>query len=137
MYVSQQQLRKLQILLVESDAQAREKVQQALGNEFTLRFARSLDEARSCLEDSAPDVLLSEVVLAGASGLDLCRLVRQSPSWHHISIMFLTTLSTSQDKIAGFHAGADDYVIKPFDGRHLAARIRLLSRIKQMEHDRD
>ncbi len=50
--------------------------------------------------------------------------------------MILTTLSTLQDKIAGFEAGADDYVVKPFDARHLIARIRLLSRIKRLEYDR-
>ncbi|TMD63844.1 MAG: response regulator transcription factor [Chloroflexi bacterium] len=48
--------------------------------------------------------------------------------------MLLTSLTTIQDKVAGFEAGADDYVVKPFDTRHLVARIRLLSRIKRLEH---
>jgi DNA-binding response OmpR family regulator len=137
MYVSQQQFRRLSILLVDSDPQAHEKVQQALGNEFVLRFARSLDEARRCLEEYTPDVLLSEIVLADASGLDLCHLIRRTPSFQQVPIMLLTALSTLQDKIAGFDAGADDYMVKPFDSRYLAARIRLLSRIKHMEHEKD
>jgi DNA-binding response OmpR family regulator len=51
--------------------------------------------------------------------------------------MLLTSLTTLQDKVAGFDAGADDYVVKPFDARHLMARIRLLSRIKRLEKRND
>lgn len=131
-----QQLRRLHILLVDSDAHIRDKVQQALGNGFLLRSARSLDEARRSLEEQPPDVLICEMLLPDASGTDLCRLVRRSPALRHVPIMLLTTLSTLQDKIAGFEAGADDYVVKPFDARHLIARIRLLSRIKHLEYDR-
>jgi DNA-binding response OmpR family regulator len=52
--------------------------------------------------------------------------------------MLLTSLTTLQDKIAGFDAGVDDYIVKPFDARHLAARIRLLLRIKRLQqHNAD
>jgi DNA-binding response OmpR family regulator len=47
--------------------------------------------------------------------------------------MILTSLMTLQDKVAGFDAGADDYVVKPFDARHLETRIRLLLRIKRLQ----
>ena len=130
-----QQLRKLQVLLIDGDSQVRDRVQQALGNGFSLRFARSLAEARRCLEESMPDVLVCEIVLPDASGLDVCRQIRLSPSLRHLPVMLLTTLSTIPDKVAGFDAGADDYVVKPFDARYLTARIRLLSRLKHMEFD--
>jgi DNA-binding response OmpR family regulator len=132
---SNRQLRKLHILLVDDDPQARDKVQQALGNGFYLRFARSLEEARHSLEEYVPDVLVCEVVLPDASGLDFCRQLRLSPVLRNLPIMLLTNLSTIQDKVAGFDAGADDYVVKPFDARYLMARLRLLSRIKHMEFD--
>ena len=131
-----QQLRTLHILLVDGDPQARDRVQQALGNGFILRSARSLVEAWRCLEESIPDVLLCEIVLPDASGLDVCRQIRLSPALRHLPVMLLTTLSTIQDKVAGFDAGADDYVVKPFDARYLTARIRLLSRLKHLEFDR-
>ncbi len=124
-------------MLVDSDPHTREKVQQAVGNGFTLLSVRSLDEAKRLLEETIPDVLICEMVLPNASGLDLCYLVRHSASFSHLPIMLLTTLSTLQDKIAGFNAGADDYVVKPFDARHLTARLRLLSRIKRLENDKD
>lgn len=131
-----QQLRRLHILLVDNDPHARDKVQQALGNEAFLRWAHSLDEALDSLEASLPDVLLCEIDLPGASGLELCQRIRSTASWRHLPIMLLTTLSTLQDKVAGFEAGADDYLVKPFDGRHLVVRIRLLSRIKRLESDK-
>jgi len=132
-----QQFRRLHILLVDNDAHMREKVQQTLGNGFVLRCAHSLDEAQRALEEALPDVLICEIVLPNGSGLDLCRLVRRSAAWQHLPILLLTTLSTLQDKVAGFEAGADDYLVKPFDARHLMARIRLLSRIKHLEFDRE
>lgn len=134
--MSQQQLRRLQVLLVDSDPHARERVQQALDSGFVLRFARSLEEAQRSLEEYIPDILICEVLLPNnTSGLDLCRQIRSSDAWHHLPVMLLTTLSTLQDKIAGFDAGADDYVVKPFDARYLTGRVRLLSRIKHMEYE--
>lgn len=135
MYVSQQQLRRLQVLVVDSDPHARERVQQALDGGFVLRFARSFEEAQRSLEEDIPDVLICEVLLPSGSGLDLCRLIRRSAFWSHLPVMLLTNLSTLQDKIAGFDAGADDYVVKPFDARYLTGRVRLLSRIKHMEYE--
>ena len=131
----QQKLRRLQILLVDNDPHSREKVQQALDSGFSMRFACSLDEAQSALEEYMPDVLICDVHLSRSNGLDLCRLIRRSSAWRHLPVMLLTNLSTLQDKVAGFDAGADDYVVKPFDGPYLVGRVRLLSRIKRMEHE--
>jgi len=132
-------LRKLHILFVDSDPVGRERIQQALGNGngFFVQCASSLAEARQNLEVQLPDVLICEVLLGQESGLDLCRMLRNTLSLRYIPIMLLTSLTTFQDKVAGFDAGADDYVVKPFDTRHLMARIRLLSRIKRIElHDK-
>lgn len=128
-----QRLRRLHVLLVDPDPGVCERVRQALGEGFVLREVRSISEAKLCLAEALPDVLVCEVSLKAESGLDLCRYVRHSPSMRNLPIMLLTTLTTLKDKIAGFDAGADDYFIKPFDARHLTARIRLLSRIKSIE----
>ncbi len=56
-----------------------------------------------------------------------------TPSLRQLPIMLLTSHTTLQDKIAGFDAGADDYVVEPFDARHLMARVRLLARMKHLE----
>ena len=132
-----QPLRRLHILFVDNDSNSRDRIQQALGSGFVVQWATSLSDARQSLERQLPDVLICEVLLGQESGLDLCRFVRNTSSLRHLPIMLLTSLATFQDKVAGFDAGADDYVVKPFDTRHLMARIRLLSRIKRLEQNND
>lgn len=132
-----QRLRRLHILLVDDDPGACDRIQQALGSGFLLHNACSLVEAREYLREYVPDIVICEVVLGQESGLELCRFIRNTPSLRHLPIMLLTTLTTLQDKIAGFDAGADDYVIKPFDARHFMARIRLLTRMKRLEQQYD
>ena|SRR5947209_9621560 len=134
-----QPLRRLHILVVETDPNACGRIQQALGSGFIVQNAQSLTEAKLYLEEHIPDVLICEVLLGQESGLDLCRFIRKTSEslLRHIPIMLLTSLTTLQDKVAGFNAGADDYVVKPFDARHLMARIRLLSRIKRLEKQND
>lgn len=71
-------------------------------------------------------IIISDIILPGISGLDLCRKLREkgvaSP------ILLLTALGTTDDKIVGLDAGADDYLVKPFEFRELMARIRALTR---------
>lgn len=71
-------------------------------------------------------IIISDIILPGMSGLDLCRKLREkgvvSP------ILLLTALGTTDDKIVGLDAGADDYLVKPFEFRELMARIRALTR---------
>lgn len=128
-------LRRLYVLLVDADPGTCMRMQQALDDRIMLRSATTVAEARRYLAESAPDVLICEVKIGQESGLELCRFIRSTPSLHYLPVMLLTSLATLQDKVAGFEAGADDYVIKPFDARHLVARIRLLSRIKRLEQN--
>ena len=128
-----QPLRRLHILFVDGDPNGCDRIRQVLGNGFVVQCVSSLSEARQILEKDLPDVLICEVLLGQENGLDLCRTIRNTPSLRHLPIMLLTSLTTFQDKVAGFTAGADDYVVKPFDARHLMARIRLLSPIKRLE----
>jgi DNA-binding response OmpR family regulator len=128
-------LRRLHILFVDSDVGGHERIQQVFDEEFALEFASSLSDVWKHLEVQVPDVLISELSLDQQSGLDLCRAIRGNPSFNFLPIMLLTSLATLQDKVSGFEAGADDYVVKPYDTHHLAARIRLLVRIKHLEQN--
>jgi DNA-binding response OmpR family regulator len=130
------QERRLRVLVVEDSPAARERVRQALGEGYQLRFAEGFTEALDVLRAEAPDLLVSEVDLPDGDGLRLCEQVRVLPQVGHLPIMLLTNRSGIQDKVAGFQAGADDYVVKPFDMRLFNARIRLLFRIKGLERPR-
>jgi DNA-binding response OmpR family regulator len=126
-------LHKLHVLFVDCDPNACNKIQQALGSEFMVQGASSVAEAREYLAKCVPDILICEVQLGQESGLELCRFIRNKLALRRLPIMILTSLMTLQDKVAGFDAGADDYVVKPFDARHLETRIRLLLRIKRLQ----
>lgn len=124
---------KLRILFVDSDSYTCVKMQKALEATFEVQCVATIDEAKHYLDINPPDMLISEVLLGQESGLSLCAYVRQTEALQKLPIMLLTSLSTIYDKVAGFEAGTDDYVIKPFDSAHLIARVKLLARIKHLE----
>ncbi len=72
------------------------------------------------------DLFILDIIIPGMSGLELCRLLKSlHPS---VPVLLLTALGTTDDKLTGFDAGADDYLVKPFEFRELLARVRVLLR---------
>jgi DNA-binding response OmpR family regulator len=71
-------------------------------------------------------LIIADVILPGINGLDLCRKLRDANI--ATPILLLTALGTTDDKIVGLDAGADDYLVKPFEFRELMARVRALTR---------
>lgn len=72
------------------------------------------------------NVVILDINLPGINGYELCKLIRQQDA--NIPIIMLTALNTLEDKIEGYDAGADDYIIKPFEFRELLMKIRVLMR---------
>jgi two-component system copper resistance phosphate regulon response regulator CusR len=72
------------------------------------------------------DVIIIDVVLPFINGYELCRRIRESKQ--QIPILMLTALGTTEDKVTGFDAGADDYLVKPFEFQELMARIKSLTK---------
>ena len=127
---------RLTVLVVEGNAAAREHVRVALGEYYTLEFVANAQEALTLARAHTPDLLVTELDLPEGDGLALCAQLRDAPETERLPIMVLTHRSTPQDKVAGFLAGADDYVVKPLDKRLFYARVRLLCRIKGLEQPR-
>lgn len=124
---------RMRVLVVESNPAAREGVRAALSEHYALRFASGRREALDAAEAETPDLLVTEVDLADGDGLALCADIRRLPRMEKLPVMLLTERATVQDRVAGYNAGADDYVVKPFDARLFHARIRLLARIKGIQ----
>jgi DNA-binding response OmpR family regulator len=127
---------RLRVLVVEESGPARERIKAALGEHYTVNFVHGASQALAAVRTDQPDLLVSEVDLPDGSGLRLCEELRTLPEAAQLPIMLLTSRSGIQDKVAGFQAGADDYVVKPLDQRLFAARLRLLCRIKRIERPR-
>jgi two-component system, OmpR family, response regulator MtrA len=114
------------ILLVEDDASVREAVAMALeGDGHRVETAVSGDEALARWQHSHPDLILLDVMLPGADGLEVCRAVRRDDQ---VPIIMLTARSDAIDVVLGLESGADDYVTKPFETRVLLARIKAVLR---------
>jgi two-component system copper resistance phosphate regulon response regulator CusR len=70
------------------------------------------------------DLIITDIILPKVNGIELCKQIRKAKP--HTPIIMLTALGTTDDKVEGFDAGADDYLVKPFDFRELHARIKAL-----------
>ncbi|QMU29112.1 response regulator transcription factor [Adhaeribacter radiodurans] len=78
--------------------------------------------------DKEYDIIILDVILPQLNGLEVCKAIRQQNS--SVAILMLTALGNTTDKIEGLDAGADDYLVKPFEFQELLARIRALTRRK-------
>jgi DNA-binding response OmpR family regulator len=125
--------RRMRVLVVESNLSAREGVTQALAEHCTLSFASGQREALALIGAERPDLVVTEVDLDEGDGISLCAVLRRQPQTERLPLMLLSGRASVQDRVAGYSAGADDYVVKPFDSRLLHARLRLLARIKGLQ----
>jgi two-component system phosphate regulon response regulator OmpR len=116
------------ILVVEDDPRLRERLARYLtGEGFRVTAAADAEDARAKLRVIDPDLMVLDVMMPGEDGLELTQSLRQVQN-HAVPILLLTARSAPEDRIAGFEAGADDYLGKPFEPRELVLRIRALLR---------
>jgi two-component system phosphate regulon response regulator OmpR len=97
------------------------------GEGFRVTTAENAGDARAKLRAINPDMLVLDVMMPGESGLELTEALRREQG-HDIPVLLLTARGTPEDRIAGFEAGADDYLGKPFEPRELVLRIRAMLR---------
>jgi len=93
------------------------------------------DSAWTALSGERFDVLLTDWMMPGLSGIELTRKVREKPPEPYLYVIILTGKDRKQDLLEGLSAGADDYLTKPFDPQDLAARLRTAQRIVNLQAD--
>lgn len=113
----------LQVLVVEDSPAVAGLIRRALESDgMTIEVAVDLENARRSLGEHAPDVMVLDVELPDGSGIDLLR----DPRYGAMAPAVVVSARRSEgDRLAGLEAGAEDYVVKPFYPRELAARVRL------------
>ena len=118
---------KATVLIVDDDAELSSMLVRLMNEEgWNPRAALSAAEAQRALAADLPDVVLLDVMLPDASGMDLCR--RWRAAYPLLGILMLTARGDPFDKVLGLELGADDYLPKPFEKRELVARLRSLIR---------
>ena len=117
----------MRILLVEDDIQLGDALSDALSEQrYVVDVARDGETGWEQLKMLPYDLVLLDLTLPRLDGLSFCKRLRNEG--YQLPLMMLTARDTSSDKISGLDAGADDYVVKPFDLPELMARIRALLR---------
>ncbi|GEP93026.1 DNA-binding response regulator, OmpR family, contains REC and winged-helix (wHTH) domain [Chitinophaga terrae (ex Kim and Jung 2007)] len=113
----------MHILVIEDEQRVADLLKRGLEeHQFTVEIAFDGAIGRKLLLQNEYDVVIMDIILPQVNGLDLCKQIREVRP--HLPIIMLTALGTTDDKIEGLDAGADDYLVKPFDFRELLARIR-------------
>ncbi|NQW76541.1 MAG: response regulator transcription factor [Cytophagales bacterium] len=115
----------MKILLIEDEPKTVQSLKQGLEeNNYDVSIAYDGLMGKQLALTHTYQLIVSDIIIPGINGLDLCRELRaqgiQTP------ILMLTALSTTDDKLNGFEAGADDYLPKPFDFKELLARVKAL-----------
>ena len=88
--------------------------------------------ALSLAAEAQPDLILLDVMMPGMDGFETCRRLKAQPETRHIPVVLVTALDGREDRIRGLEAGADDFLTKPIDDVILFARVRSLTRLKQV-----
>jgi diguanylate cyclase (GGDEF)-like protein len=112
------------VLVVDDDVDVARFIEVNLRLEgFDVVVAHDGEEALELVAREQPDLALLDVMMPRLNGVEVCRRLRADPSTSTLPVIMLTAKSLSADKVVGLTAGADDYIIKPFDTLELIARV--------------
>src|SRR5215211_4028799 len=114
------------VLMVEDEESITVPLAEALDREgFDTQVTDTVKGALELTDRELPDLVLLDVMLPDGSGYDVCRRLRERS---RVPIIMLTARGEETDRVVGLELGADDYVVKPFNAREVAARIRAVLR---------
>ena len=117
---------KKSILLIDDNTEIRQYLHRLFSSKYLLYTADNGTDGFRLAEEHIPDLIISDINMAGMDGIELCTKIKQSPYMGHIPVILLTAATTSEIKLKGIEGGADDYFTKPFDSEHLLARVEAL-----------
>lgn len=122
----------MRLLYVEDDQHLGRATSEGLKDDFATDWFTNADDAEEAIRHIAYDIAVLDINLPGRSGLDLLRQWRASK--RSLPVLLLTARDTIPQRIEGLDAGADDYLVKPYDFEELLARIRALARRRGQEY---
>ncbi len=118
-------MEEVRILLVEDEKKIADALKKGLSEQlYHVDLAYDGLTGRALFEKKMFDMVILDINLPGINGFDLCKEIRMKNG--HIPVIMLTAMTTTDDKVEGFDAGADDYIVKPFDFKELLVRMRAL-----------
>ena len=122
---------KYEILVIEDNFDLREFIRGILTPSYNILETDNGDMGLDLAFNKIPDLILTDIMMPGIDGIELCSRIKLDERTSHIPVIMLTARSTSEQKIEGLETGADDYITKPFKIEELTSRIQNL--LKQRE----
>lgn len=119
------------VLIVDDDMDVIHYMKELLVPRYDVLSRFDADSAYVLMKEEAPDVVISDVVMPGKTGYDLCRQIKENIQLSHIPVILLTAKATVADQVEGLDCGADAYVTKPFEPQYLMALVA--SQLKNRE----
>ena len=117
----------MKVLLIEDEPKTVQSLKQGLeedGYEVDIAYDGLI--GKQLAKNNSYQLIISDIIIPGINGIELCREIRKSGD--NTPILMLTALGTTDDKVTGLDAGADDYLVKPFEFKELLARVRALTK---------
>lgn len=114
------------ILVIEDNEDVRAFIRQQLQDEYLIKETSDGIQGISVAQECIPDLIITDLMMPGADGFEVCQKLRSDLRTSHIPIIMLTARSGITDKLEGFEKGIDEFLTKPFNSQELRARIKNL-----------
>ncbi len=123
------------ILVVDDNEQLRNLIDDILHQDYNVLLAKNGLEALDKINSNDVSVIVSDIIMPEMDGLELCNAIKENINTCHIPVILLTAKGELEHRIQGIESGADSYIPKPFDPRHLKVRIRKLIEMRNQVRD--
>lgn len=122
----------LRLLIIEDNSDVAAYIGSQLVDKYATFYATNGAEGLEKAQEIVPDLIITDLMMPGMSGLEVCRKIRANEIINHIPIIIITAKITEADRVAGLEAGADAYLAKPFNSAELRTRVEKLVEQRNM-----
>lgn len=123
------------ILVVDDNADMRRHISSILSNSFHIISAKNGVDALHKMQETTPVLVLTDIMMPVMNGIDLLKEIKSNKITENIPVIFLTARSSEESRIEGWESGADDYLVKPFSAKELAARVGTQINLKKLQKE--
>lgn len=118
------------ILIIDDDEWNRAILREILSVDYELATATTGEDGLSRMKDFGPDLVLLDIMMPGINGYEVCQQIKAAPHGELTFVILVSGRASTNDRLKGYGVGADDYIIKPFDHDELAAKVKIIFRLR-------
>jgi len=126
----------IDVLAIDDDKIVQKIIRKTLeGEGFAVRSAHDGESGLAAALENPPQIVLLDVEMPGMNGYQVCEQLVERPEFKHVPIVFLSSHSSLHERMLGYEMGADDYMVKPFQGEELSARLKVLLKYAEQQKE--